>query len=125
MTYEIHITDPFTLPASGDLSASQYRFVVPTSGQAAIAGDGVAVAGVLQNDPPAAGAAARILALGISKVVAGGVVGAGVKVSSDATGRAVAASGTKFAVGYALEAAAAAGELIPVLVLPLGHNALA
>ncbi len=123
MAYEIP-DFTYTLPASADLSASQYLFVVATSGQAAVAGAGVVAAGVLQNDPGAAGQPATIMATGVSKVVAGAAVTAGARVMSNASGKAVAATGTNFVTGMALTAAGAADEVISVYVNPMGHFAL-
>ncbi len=123
MAYEIP-DFTYTLPAADDLSANQYRFLVATGGNATLAGAGVASVGVLQNDPSVAGQAAGIMATGISKVVAGAAVVAGTKVMTDAQARAITATGTNFVVGVALTAAGAANEVISVLVMPLGHNAL-
>lgn len=58
------------------------------------------------------------ITLGSAVVEAGGAVAAGAEVASDAQGRAVAQAGTARAVGIALQAASAAGELIEVLLTP-------
>ncbi|NPV72075.1 MAG: DUF2190 family protein [Firmicutes bacterium] len=131
MAYEIPVFD-FTLEAAADLSASQYRFVrVDANGRAALCGAGQPAVGVLQNKPSAAGQAAQVRALGITKVVAGAAIAKGALVASDASGQAVAATVTtantttgaltgSHVAGIALEAAAAAGGVISVLLLPMG-----
>jgi hypothetical protein len=57
---------------------------------------------------------------GVAMVVAGAAVTRGVEVMSDSTGRAIAWVGasTNRAVGRALRAAAAAGDLIPIQLTP-------
>ena len=106
----------FSLEASGDLSASQFRALVADSvGQAAVAGAGVAIVGVLQNDPSAVDRAAGIMNTGITKMVSGAAVAAGAGVETDAVGRAITlAAGVR--IGTALEASAALGEIIAVLL---------
>lgn len=107
----------FSLEASGDLSASQFRFVTAdANGQAAVAGAGVPTIGVLQDKPSAAGIAGEIMGDGITKVVAGAAVTAGAQVMSDATGRAVTATTGNHIAGQALETAANAGEIISVFL---------
>jgi hypothetical protein len=59
--------------------------------------------------------------LGISKVEAGAAVALGVEVSSDTTGRAITAATTSRVAGIAMQAAAAAGEWIDVLLTPGGR----
>lgn len=61
-----------------------------------------------------------VIILGEALVEAGGAITAGQFVKSDAQGRAVAASGAgnHFCVGYALEAASAAGDFIRIMVYP-------
>lgn len=110
-----------TLEASADLSTHQHKFVVvDASGQAALAGANVDVVGVLQNKPAAAGRAAEIMVSGISKVIAGAAVTQGSRVRSDASGLAIDAAATFKAVGFALDAAAGANEVIRVLLKDLG-----
>ena len=107
----------FSLEAAADLSAEQHTFMVANaSGEAAQAGAGVHTIGVLQNDPSAQGRAAAIMADGVSKVVAGAAGAAGANVTPDANGEAVTAGMGDVVAGIALEAAAAQGELIAVLL---------
>ena len=58
---------------------------------------------------------------GIVEVTAGAAITAGVPVASDATGRALAAVTGDRVLGYAQKAAAAAGEVIDVLLVKGGH----
>ena len=113
----------YSLEASADLSAEQFTFMVAdANGEAAQAGAGDDAVGVLQNDPAAQGEAANLQTFGISKVVAGAAVASGAQVMSDATGRAITATGTgAFVTGVALQAAANADEIIAVLVSPGGQ----
>lgn len=53
----------------------------------------------------------------VARVVAGAAVTVGAAVKSDATGRAIAQGGTGVILGYALTAAAAAGDVIEVDLL--------
>jgi hypothetical protein len=105
-----------TLEAGQDLSASQFCFVsIAGDGQVDPTGAGALADGVLQNDPNATGTAATVAIGGISRVVCGGIVSRGALITSDASGRAVAATiGTEIA-GRAL-AAGTVGALIPVLL---------
>lgn len=123
------------LNASADLSASQFRAVtVNSSSQVALAGtQGTVVVGILQNKPTAAGQAAQVMALGVSKVVAGATVAAGALVECDSTGRAITAVKSTVNTGDAGSASdpviggaafglaitgGAVGELISVLLCP-------
>ena len=108
-----------TLPASGDLSSSQYYFgAINTSGQVAACGDGAKADGVIYNDPAAAGRATALAITGRMKVVAGSAVTVGDDVSSDSSGRAVPVVSGDFTLGTAIEAATAAGDIISVLFQP-------
>ena len=107
-----------TLEAGGDLSAGQYRFVeLAADAQvdivASAGGDAV---GVLQNDPSAAGRAATVAVMGVSKVVAGATVAAGARLQSDANGAAIAALTGDIVLGRALTGGAA-GDVIEVLLI--------
>lgn len=125
MAYNIPDFTLGTLPASADLSASQYLFVVAnSSAKVAVAGAGVSALGVLDNDPTL-DQAATVIVSGVAKVKAGAAIAAGAKVQSNAAGKAITATSTAFVNGIALAAAAADNEVIPVLVMPMGHFALA
>lgn len=111
--------------ASADLSADQFKLVIiDSNGQAALAGAGVAVDGVLQNKPSAQGQAATVWGVGsVSKVVAGAAVAAGAAVTPDASGLAVTAASGDYILGRALEAATASGDLIAVWINQPGRVA--
>lgn len=96
-----------TVPASGDLSSSQYLFMtINSSGQAAATGDGAAADGVLQNDPAASGREAVIATAGRVKVKLGGTVAAGDDVASDTNGKAVSAATGDVILGKCVEGGA-------------------
>ncbi len=135
MAYEVIVLD-ISLVAAADLSASQYRFVkVDANGKAALAAAGENAIGVLQ-DKPVAGQTATVRLYGISKVMAGAAIAKGAAVASDANGKAKTAVSARtdtsdagaandpligsYAVGIALQAAAADGEIIPVALVHLG-----
>ncbi len=135
MAYE----DPgkqISLLAGADLSAKQYYAVkVDANGKVVVAGAGELAIGILQNKP-AAGQIATVMVTGISKMVAGGVVASGELVASDAVGKAKAAVKGKTdtsdagvaadpligsaILGIALLGAAADGNVISVLIQPMG-----
>ena len=102
--------------APANAGGLQYRFLKVTgehqTGLATAAAD--VCVGVLQNKPQGAGHAATVGVQGISMVEAAGAVGAGATVTTDNVGRATAS--TSNVKGIALHSAAAAGELIPVLL---------
>jgi hypothetical protein len=95
-----------------DLSANQHRFVKagPVEGQAApivAVGDRpVAV----QADKPRAGLAGDFVAFGIVELVAGAAIAYGTDITTDAQGRAVPLAAGSYACGWAMTAAAGAGE---------------
>ncbi len=95
----------------------QYRFVKLTGahkvGLATAVAD--AVVGVIQNKPQVTNMAATVSIEGVTLVVSGAAVTAGTAVGPDSTGRAIAA-GANAVAGYAIDAATAAGQLIPVLL---------
>ena len=92
--------------AGSDLSAKQFRFVsLAADGAVDATGAGAAAAGVLLNDPAAAGAAG-VAYDGRVTVVCGGTVTRGGEVASDAAGEAVDATTGDAILGYALETGA-------------------
>jgi hypothetical protein len=113
-----------TLLAGADLSTTgQYLFVVATGGEIVVAGAGASAVGVL-NNAPADGQPAEVIVNGVAKVESGAAVTAGAKVMSNGSGQAIAATGTNFVTGIALTASDGIGEIISVLVMPMGHFAL-
>lgn len=108
-----------SMPASGDLSSSQYCFgVVDSSGQVAVAGDGAKANGVIYNDPAAAGREVALAISGRVKVRAGAAITIGDDVGSDASGRAVPEVSGDYSLGTALESASAAGDIISIIFEP-------
>ena len=111
-----------SLKANGDQSGNQNRFMLlGASGVALNTVSGGLCTGVLQNKPKA-GQIAAVAYAGAVKVVAGAIVAVGVAIKSDSVGRAITADPTDFGQGVALEAAAAAGNIISVLLGKQGHQ---
>lgn len=123
--------------AAADLSAKQYTFVkVDGDGKAAAASAaGEPVFGVLQNDP-GTGEEATVAVGGISKVKADGVINEGDLIATSADGQAAVATKAtvntadagvaadavsgSYVIGIAVSAAAAAGEVVSVLLTHAG-----
>lgn len=108
------------LLAGADLSAKQFHGVKQNSAGAVISASvaGEVILGVLQ-DKPASGAEANVASVGISKLVAGGVVSINDKLMVNASGRFVVSSGSNAAVvALAMSAAAADGEIISGYIFP-------
>lgn len=135
MAVQGHGTD-ITVTAGADLSAAQFRAVkLNSSGAVVLAGAGEDAIGVLQSKP-ASGQAATVRVAGITKFVAGAAIAGGVRVASDASGKAktaVAASVktddagaaadavvASFTLGHAMEASAGADQVISVLLAKSG-----
>jgi hypothetical protein len=120
MAFEDDVLD-ISLLVTTDLSAAQYRFVKLSADNTVVICNGASddAMGVLQNKPNGSvnTAVARVRVMGVSRVIAGGVIGFGDKVGTDGNGAGVAktADTTKF-VGIALDGAAGAGELATVFV---------
>src|SRR4051812_17837649 len=97
-----------------------FRFVKLTAahtvGRAAANTD--VVIGVCQNKPQVVGQAATVAIFGITNVIAGAAVPAMSKVTADSQGRGIVdpATGGSKTYGIAIEAAAGAGHLFPVLL---------
>ena len=108
-------------PASADLSASQFCFVVVNAnGQLALPSAGGDADGILQDKPNGAGVAGEVGILGISKLLVGtGGVTAGDLLATDVNGKAVTASTGNKILGRAL-ATGAAGTIIPALIQQKG-----
>ena len=101
--------------AGQDLSALQYRFVkLNGNGQAIIAVAAEDAIGVTQ-EKDTQGHSTTIGVYGVSRVIAGGAVGAGAKVEVGADGKAVVAS-AGVVVGQAFSSSSADGEMISVLL---------
>jgi hypothetical protein len=81
-----------TFLAYTDLSTKQYKFMaVPSStGTVNTAGSAVATIGILQDKPSAANRPACVRVAGVSKLVLGGTVTAGARLTPDTNGDGVA-----------------------------------
>ena len=113
------------LVAGADLSAKQYMIVsyASTAGEViAAAGTNETYVGILQNDP-GDGEAAEIVVGGESYAVASdGSITVGLALDSDSTGRVNStATDDRNIIGRALEASAAAGDLIRIQVTGLSR----
>jgi hypothetical protein len=130
MAYEgMQIRFPGLESGEAALSASQFKFVQPSSTAlrvilAATAGQ-QGVIGVIQDKPAAVGDPCLVCGGGVTKIVAGGAFAAGLRLQTDASGRAVsaAASATSYTLGYALEAALAAGDVVSMIFQKEGQSA--
>jgi len=120
MAYEQNLRS-IGVPASADLSASQFCFMtVNGSGQLALPAAGGDADGILQDKPAAAGVEGELAVFGVSKLVVGAAgVTAGDLLMTDAAGKAVTATTGKKILGRAL-ATGAAGVLIPALIQQKG-----
>ncbi len=108
------------LTANTNLSSSQFLAVAISGADnqvALVSGQGVIALGILQN-APTAGQAAQVRFAGVSKAVAGAAYSRGVPLMANASGQLVTATSTNHVVAYSLDAAANAGELHNVLVVP-------
>lgn len=110
-----------TLPASADLSASQFCGIkIDSNGKAALGDGGAAVPehviGILQNKPNAADKPAIILIFGLTKVQASGALATiGTRLSTASDGQVDAAGATDNVIGVQLSVAGAAGDIIEML----------
>jgi len=106
-----------SIPASADLSASQFCFVaLNSSGQLILPAAGGDCVGVLQDKPDAAGRVGEVAMLNASlrlKVKAAAIMNAGVKVQADAAGNAIAALTGDHVLGTTLKACAV-GDLVEI-----------
>lgn len=121
MSYEIPGT-VVSREAAGDLSASFYKFVKLSGVNivAVAAATDTFVLGVLQNKPSAAGQVGAVMIDGITRVKAAAAIAAGKVVYIDATGQVTETVQAGKSVGITMTATANAGELISVLLKPLG-----
>jgi len=111
--------------AAADLTDNQYCIVRNAGSETvnvaslAAAGFSVAPIGVLQNKP-ASGQHATVAYAGVSKVITGAAVTAGVMVTTNGSGRAIAAvtGSEQIVIGRALTATSADGEIASVLLFP-------
>jgi hypothetical protein len=101
--------------AAADMTGKQFLAVKITSGgKFAVAGDGEAGLGILQDDP-LANKAGNIMIHGISKAVIGAAVAEGDSLQSNASGKLITKT-TGVEIAVALEAGSAASVIISVLL---------
>jgi ribosomal protein S8E len=107
--------------AGEDLRAKQYHIVRLSAAdqvaQATNAASSTGIFGVIQNKP-ASLEAATVAVFGETKIVAGGAITAGVMITTNASGRATAATSGQMVLGRAMVAAASDGEVIRALIHP-------
>lgn len=107
-----------TWPAGADLSTKKYFLVKLNSTKQAILGAAAtdSLIGVLQNKPKLA-EAGLVRFGGTSKVVAGGAIAVGARVTTNAAGKAIATTtAADTVIGQAVEAAAADGDVIEIIM---------
>lgn len=105
-----YLVPPISLPASADLSASQFCFVnLNASGQLALPSAGGRVVGVLETKPDAQGKVGSVRTLGPARVLAAGSFDPGASLKADAAGKAVLASAGDILAGSAIAVALEAG----------------
>jgi hypothetical protein len=107
-----------TFKAAGDLTTKLFhavRFSADYTVDASSAATQVG-AGILQNEPGAAGRGARVRMLGTSVGVAGAAFAAGAKLTVNAAGRLITAAGGNQVYAIACQAALADGDQVEVFV---------
>lgn len=107
-------TPVLTLTVTLTGAVSAHRFVTPSGAQAAADANTLGVA----RTAGAANDRVPVDVLGTAIVEAGAAIAAGAAVKSDANGRAIAWATSGAKVGIALQAAATAGDLIEVFLIP-------
>ena len=109
-TTQLEAYNTISVLAGADLTASQFRFVKLSSGAVVRCGTGEAAIGVLLN-APASGAIASVQIGGVAKVSADAAVSVDDRIMSSSDGQGATRTGVNNALGVAMTAAAAAGEL--------------
>lgn len=107
--------DILTLPIAVTGVVAANRFVTPAGAQAAADANTI---GVAASAAGAAGERIPVIVVGTAAVTAGAAITRGATLKVDAQGRAIPWATAGARVAIALEAAAGAGELIEVLLLP-------
>ena len=104
--------------ASPHSGPALFRFVKITGAHACGRAEGPVedVVGVCQNKPQVVGGATTVAIAGVTMMTAGAAVAAAAKVTSDAQGRGVTVAAGNSQYGTAVDAAAAAGHLFPMLI---------
>ena len=107
----------FTVEASVDLSADQFRAVrIVTAGAEVAATLDADTVGILQNNPDAAGQASVIQNKGVAQAQVGAAVARGDRLVVDGNGDLIPIGANANPVATALEAGSASGSVIAVLL---------
>ena len=119
MSFEFITLKP-AWPVSADMSGNNFHAAVLGATGIALAGAGVGILGIIRIEdgepiPNTLGDACNVACEGLVRCEAGAVIAFGVEVGVDATGGVTTLAAGR-AVGYATEAAAAAGDLILVKI---------
>jgi len=110
---------PITVEAAADLSAKQYYLgKITSTGVNVCSSQGEQADCVLYGKAAALGRAERCIIGGVAKVIAGAVIAKGAQITTGAAGKAETVGSGDWIFGRALEAAAADGDIIAVLVQP-------
>ena len=115
---ELHVWSE-SFVAGEDLSDKQYYVVkmdTGTDGQVELADSDTTGIGILLNKPKQ-GQAASVMLLGMSKAVVSGALGNGVEASIHSSGRLKAASVGDIVIGITNTTAAAANDIVELLLL--------
>ena len=122
MAYEISNNAlKITAIAGADLSSKQYRFVKMSADNTVVvcAGATDAPIGVLQNNP-ISGAEASVLVVGGTKLVASAAIAAGIKIGTDANGKADAkvagTDTTEYTVGVVIQSSGADADILTAVI---------
>lgn len=120
MAYEQNL-HPITVPASGDLSAGQWKGVVLDGNGRLVLSSvlGKPIIGVLQDKPTVLGEASEVGVVSqVTKALAGAAFNAGAELMVDATGRFITATAGSgyYVVGHAMQAAPGAGAIVSVFL---------
>lgn len=107
-----------TVPAAADLSGVQFRaMIIDTNGQGTTSGANGKVIGILQNKPAAAGRAAQIRIVGVSKLQGGAAFAEQDYIASNAQGFGTAAASLNDEVfAQALTQSGGSGDIMDVLI---------
>lgn len=110
-------------PAAATIEKGKNHFVTLGENGVSLATAGAAAVGILlpdTEDKVAAGECVTVQIKDRTLIQTGGTITAGDPVASDATGCAVKAEAEKFIVGYAMESATAAGQIIHIQITKSG-----
>ena len=106
--------------AAADLSGNQYYAASVGASGVALAGANAQIDGVIQGQP-GAGDPVKLVYTGVTKAHAGAAIAKGALVATDAAGKFVTAASTNNAVGRAIEAAGADGDIFTLLLKTYGE----